>query len=217
VSQRIAGLLDSNRRWADGVVERDPEFFRRLASQQAPRYLWIGCSDSRVPATQITDLAPGEMFVHRNVANVVSPTDLNLLSVVQFAIDVLAVSDVIVCGHYGCGGVQAVVDGRRHGLVDHWLRAVDLVAERHAGELARLPDAAARAWRLCELNVLAQVDNLCRTSVVHDAWEAGRDLEVHGLIYDVGEGRLQDLGVTRSASAPAAGSNQNGAAMREGA
>jgi carbonic anhydrase len=198
VSSEVQRLLERNRAWAESVVRADPDFFLRLAAQQSPRVLWIGCSDSRVPATQITDLSPGEMFVHRNVANVVVPTDLNLLAVVQFAVDVLRVSDVVVCGHYGCGGVGAVAEGRRLGLVDHWLRAVEEVQERHAAELAALPDAASRQARLCELNVLAQVDNLCRTSVVHDAWEAGRELEVHGWIYDLADGRLRDLGVRRT-------------------
>jgi len=198
VNDRLAELLERNRSWAEAQVARDPGYFSRLVRQQSPRLLWVGCSDSRVPATQITDLDPGEIFVHRNVANVVSPTDLNLLAVTQFAIDVLRVSDVVVCGHYGCGGVQAVAEGQRHGLVDHWLRAVEAVKERHADELAALPDDAARGQRLVELNVEAQVGNLCRTSVVHDAWAAGRDLQVHGWIYDLADGRLRDLGVTRS-------------------
>jgi len=197
----IRALIERNHRWAESTVAGDPGFFERLAAQQAPRILWIGCSDSRVPATQITDLAPGEMFVHRNVANVVSPTDLNLLAAVQFALDVLRVGDVIVCGHYGCGGVDAVLNGRRLGLVDHWLRAVEEVKERAAAELAAIDDPAERNSRLCELNVRAQVDNLCRTSVVHDAWAAGRDVAVHGLIYGVADGRLRDLGVTRSGPA----------------
>jgi carbonic anhydrase len=196
-------LLARNRAWAAATARADPDFFRRLARQQTPRFLWIGCSDSRVPATQITDLAPGEIFVHRNVANVVSPTDLNLLAAVQFALDVLRVGEVIVCGHYGCGGVGAVLHGARHGLVDHWLRAIEEVKERHDAELAALASDEARHARLCELNVRAQVDNLCRTSVVHDAWEAGREVTVHGWVYDVADGRLRDLGVSRTGAAPA--------------
>jgi carbonic anhydrase len=197
-------LLRRNRLWAEATERSDPDFFRRLAGQQAPRFLWIGCSDSRVPATQITDLAPGEIFVHRNVANVVSPTDLNLLSATQFALDVLRVEEVVVCGHYGCGGVGAVLRRERHGLVDHWLRAIVEVRERHEEELAALPDDAARLARLCELNVQAQVDNLCRTSVVRDAWRRGQRLAVHGWIYGVADGRLRDLGVTRTAPPSAA-------------
>lgn len=195
---RVADLLERNRLWAEATSQRDPEFFVRLARQQSPKFLWIGCSDSRVPATQITDLDPGQMFVHRNVANIVSPTDLNLLAVVQFALDVLGVGDVIVCGHHGCGGVEAVLDGRRAGLVDHWLHEVDEVREEIADELARLPDRARRSARLAEANVAAQVAKLCRTQVVRDAWAAGRSLAVHGWIYDVADGRLRDLGVTRT-------------------
>jgi len=191
-------LLLNNKSWAQEQRAMDPEFFARLSKTQRPEVLWIGCSDRRVPAPQITELEPGEVFVHRNVANVISPTDLNLLAVTQFAIDVLGVSDVVVCGHYGCGGVDAVAAGRRHGLVDHWLRAVEAVKERHADELDALPDGVARSQRLAELNVAAQVANLCRTSVVHDAWAAGRGLSVHGWIYDLADGRLRDLGVTRS-------------------
>jgi len=197
-------LLARNRLWAEATERADPDFFRRLAGQQAPRFLWIGCSDSRVPATQITDLAPGEIFVHRNVANVVSPTDLNLLSAVQFALDVLKVGEVVVCGHYGCGGVGAVLRRERHGLVDHWLRAIVEVRERHEEELAELPDDAARHERLCELNVRSQVDNLCRTSVVRDAWRRGQAVAVHGWIYGVADGRLRDLGVTRTGPPAAA-------------
>jgi len=198
VRRSVEDLLESNRRWAEATSRSDPGFFSRLAAQQSPRFLWIGCSDSRVPATQITDLAPGEIFVHRNVANVVSPTDLNLLAAVQFALDVLRVEDVIVCGHYGCGGVGAVLRGERHGLVDHWLRAIQEVKERSAAELDALPGEAERHARLCELNVRTQVDNLCRTSVLHDAWASGRSVTVHGWIYDVADGRLRELGVRRS-------------------
>jgi len=201
VPTRTEAILERNRSWAASRVAEDPQFFSRLLGQQTPKILWIGCSDSRVPATQITDLAPGEIFVHRNVANVVSPTDLNLLAATQFAVDVLRVSDIIVCGHYGCGGVEAVMAHRRLGLVDHWLRAVEEVQERHAEELAAISDAARRSARLAELNVASQVANLCRTSVVHDAWATGDELRVHGWIYDLADGRLKDLGVTREQGA----------------
>ena len=198
MSARVAELLSRNARWAEKTEAADPGFFRSLESQQRPRFLWIGCSDSRVPATQITDLAPGEMFVHRNVANVVAPDDPNLLAVVEFAIETLDVWDVIVCGHYGCGGVEAVLDGRRNGRVGAWLAAVADVEERHRDELAALPDRRARFDRLCELNVAAQVESLCRSPAIAGAWQRGRALEVHGWIYRVGDGRIHDLGVTRA-------------------
>ena len=190
-------LLERNRAWAAATVEADPEFFARLAERQAPAYLWIGCSDSRVPANQIVGLPPGDVFVHRNVANVVVHTDLNCLSVLQYAVDVLQVKHVIVCGHYGCGGVQAAVEGVRHGLIDNWLRHVTDVAERHEGELAALP-ATARFERLCELNVVEQVLNVCQTTVVEDAWARGQELTVHGLVYGLEDGLLRDLGVDTS-------------------
>jgi carbonic anhydrase len=188
-------LFDNNRRWADRITRDDPEFFTRLAAQQAPRYLWIGCSDSRVPANQITGLGPGEMFVHRNVANVVVHTDLNCLSVMQYAIDVLEVADIIVCGHYGCGGVRAALRNDRLGLIDNWLRHVQDVASKHAAELAALGSEPQRHHRLCELNVMEQVLNVCQTTLVTDAWGRGRTLAVHGWIYDVTDGLLQDLGL----------------------
>ena len=194
----VEELLARNRRWAEGVEAADPEFFRRLEAQQRPRFLWIGCSDSRVPATQITDLTPGDMFVHRNVANVVASGDPNLLAVVEFAVDTLAVSDLIVCGHYGCGGVEAVLDGRRRGRVGEWLAPVAEVYERHRDELEGLVERGPRFDRLCELNVEAQVEELCRTPSVAAAWQAGRALTVHGWIYRVGDGRLHDLGVSRT-------------------
>ncbi|MCC6201938.1 MAG: carbonate dehydratase [Gammaproteobacteria bacterium] len=186
-------LLQSNKVWAARMRSGDPDFFDRLATQQTPQYLWIGCSDSRVPATQIVDMAPGEMFVHRNIANVVLQTDLNCLSVLQFAIEVLGVRHIIVCGHYGCGGVQAAMDGRDHGLIDNWLRQVQDIAHRHAETLGRTPGDQARRNRLCELNVLEQVRNVCRTTVVRKAWESGRDLTLHGWIYDIHNGELQQL------------------------
>ncbi|HET8812371.1 MAG TPA: carbonate dehydratase [Gaiella sp.] len=190
-------LFERNRAWASAMVARDPAFFSDLAKHQAPAYLWIGCSDSRVPANQILDLRPGEVFVHRNVANVVVHTDLNCLSVLQYAVDVLRVRHVIVCGHYGCGGVAAALDGGRHGLIDNWLRHVADVAESHAGELAPLADED-RLARLCELNVVEQVANVCRTTIVGDAWARGDDLTVHGLVYDLEDGLLRDLAVSRS-------------------
>jgi len=181
-------LLRRNRAWAADVTRQDPEFFRRLASQQSPSYLWIGCSDSRVPANQIVGLAPGEMFVHRNVANVVVHTDLNCLSTIQFAVEVLKVRHVIVCGHYGCGGVLAALRDERLGLIDNWLRHVQDVRRKHARELDAIDGEAARHQRLCELNVAA-------TTVVREAWEAGRPISVHGWIYDVRDGLLRDLGL----------------------
>jgi len=189
----LKDLLDRNRAWSDSLVANDPQFFRRLSEQQAPKYLWIGCSDSRVPANQIIDMAPGEVFVHRNVANVVVHTDLNCLSTIQFAVDVLKVEHIIVVGHYGCGGVLAVLEERRLGLVDNWLRHVDDVKHKHAEALARLNDPQQRHARLCELNVLEQVINVCQTTVVRDAWDRGQDLTVHGWIYSLRNGRVRDL------------------------
>lgn len=194
-------LLERNRRWAEDVTARDPEFFPTLAKVQSPGYLWIGCSDSRVPANQIVGLLPGELFVHRNVANVVVHTDLNCLSVLQFAVDVLRVRDVIVCGHYGCGGVGAALRGERLGLIDNWLRHVMDVRDRHRDELAAIPSGEARLDRLCELNVIAQVANVCETTVAQDAWQRGQSLTVHGWIYGLGDGRIRDL--KASVSAPA--------------
>ena len=194
-SDGIDDLLLSNRRWAAQVVARDPGFFSALAKQQAPRYLWIGCSDSRVPANEIVGLAPGEMFVHRNVANVVVHSDLNCLSVVQFAVDILRVRHIIVTGHYNCGGIRAALERTPHGLIDNWLRHVQDVAYKHADDLApRPPDQ--RLDRLCELNVLEQVRNLARTTVVQDAWRRGQALVLHGWIYGVHDGLLHDLGLT---------------------
>lgn len=187
-------LFDNNRSWAANQVARDPDFFGRLALQQAPEFLWIGCSDSRVPANQIVGLLPGELFVHRNVANVVVHADLNCLSVIQFAVDVLKVRHIIVCGHYGCGGVRAAMLDNRHGLVDNWLRHVQDVAQKHSGALAHL-DEHERTDRLCELNVIEQVANVCQTTVVQDAWSRGQPLTVHGWIYRISDGLLRDLGM----------------------
>jgi carbonic anhydrase len=193
----IAELFENNRRWAAEMVEDDPAFFSALAERQTPEYLWIGCSDSRVPANQIVDLAPGDVFVHRNVANVVVHTDLNCLSVLQYAVEVLSVRHVIVCGHYGCGGVKAAVEGQRHGLIDNWLRHVQDVQVKHAAEIAALSDER-RLDRMCELNVVEQVTNVCQTTVVEDAWQRGQELTVHGVVYDLRDGLLQDLGVSRA-------------------
>ena len=192
----LQNLLDNNRAWAAEVVRQDPEFFSRLAHQQAPQYFWIGCSDSRVPANQIVGLLPGEMFVHRNVANVVAHTDLNCLSAMQFAVEVLKVRHIIVCGHYGCGGVGAALRGDRLGLVDNWLRHVQDVKDKHATELATLADDRARNERLCELNVMEQVANIARTTVVRDAWAAGATLTIHGWVYDIRDGLMRDLEVS---------------------
>jgi carbonic anhydrase len=188
-------IFENNRAWAEGIREREPGFFRALARQQSPEYLWIGCSDSRVPATQLAGLSPGEMFVHRNVANLVVHTDLNCLSVMQYAVDVLRVRHVIVCGHYGCGGVQAALEGARFGLIDNWLRHVQDVAAKHSDALGRAADAASRLKLLCELNVVEQVANVCRTTVVQGAWERGQELSIHGWVYGLGDGLLRDLDI----------------------
>ncbi len=192
----LSHLFDNNRAWVESVTRDDPGFFDRLAHQQNPEYLWIGCSDSRVSANQITGLAPGEVFVHRNVANVVVHTDLNCLSVVQFAVDLLKVGHIIVCGHYGCSGVHAALTGRKIGLADNWLRHVQDVGERHGPYLGTIAVEARRYDALCELNVLEQVRNLCQTTSVQDAWARGQPLTIHGWIYGVHDGRLHDLDAT---------------------
>ena len=188
-------LLKRNQAWANRVREQDPQFFTQLSQQQALKYLWIGCSDSRVPANQIVDVAPGEIFVHRNVANVVVHADLNCLSVMQFAVDVLKVEHIMVVGHYGCGGVHAALSGVRLGLVDNWLRHVADVAQKHASMLAGLDVESLREARLCELNVIEQALNVCQTTVVEDAWDRGQTLAVHGWVYGLGDGRVRDLGL----------------------
>jgi carbonic anhydrase len=188
-------LFDNNRSWAADMVRGDPEFFSRLARQQAPRYLWIGCSDSRVPANQIVGLLPGEMFVHRNVANVVVHADLNCLSTIQFAVESLKVEHIIVCGHYGCGGVKAALRDTRLGLVDNWLCHVQDVRRKHQAQLDELPSEAERIDRLCELNVIEQVANVSQTTVVRDAWAKGQSLAVHGWVYGLKDGLLNDLDV----------------------
>lgn len=195
----IDHLFANNQSWAASVVARDPEFFQRLSAQQTPRFLWIGCSDSRVPANEIVGLAPGEVFVHRNVANVVVHSDLNCLSAMQFSVDHLKVQDILVCGHYGCGGVLAALNDMKLGLADNWIRHVQDVRNAHARVLAALPPARQHD-RLCELNVIEQVRNVCQTTVVQDAWRRGQALAVHGVIYGLRDGLLKNLGATVSRS-----------------
>lgn len=187
-------LLANNRRWAAEVIRERPEFFETLARQQTPRYLWIGCADSRVPANQIVGMDPGELFVHRNIANLVNPADMNGLSVLQFALDVLKVEHIMVVGHYGCSGVRAAMRDERMGLAEHWLRPVRDICECHRTELTALPDEDARVDRLCELNVMQQVANLCRTPTVQDAWRRGQTLSVHSWIYGLKDGLIRPLG-----------------------
>jgi carbonic anhydrase len=186
-------LFENNRRWAASCVAREPDFFSKLKAQQSPEYLWIGCSDSRVPANDIVGLLPGELFVHRNIANMVVHTDFNCLSVMQFAVDVLRIRHIIVCGHYGCSGVRAALMKERHGLVDNWLRHIQDLQQEHEERLADIVQAQERADRLCELNVIEQVSNVCRTSIVGDAWARGQPLAVHGWIYGIHDGLLRDL------------------------
>jgi carbonic anhydrase len=190
---RLENLFEKNRQWSAEMTRQDPSFFQRLSSQQAPDYLWIGCSDSRVPANQIVGLAPGEMFVHRNVANLVVHTDLNCLSVMQFAVEVLKVQHIIVCGHYGCGGVRAAMEDLKLGLIDNWLRHIQDVHAKHRDELDAIAEKDARVRRLCELNVIEQVVNVSQTTVVRDAWARGQELMVHGWIYGIEDGLLRDL------------------------
>ena len=191
---RLSDLLDNNKQWADSVRRREPGFFDRLSRQQAPRYLWIGCSDSRVPANEIVGLMPGELFVHRNVANIVVHSDLNCLSVLQYAVEVLKVENVIVVGHYGCGGVEAAWKRKNLGLIDNWLRHVQDVAERHKERFTKGMTDAQCADRLCELNVLEQAANVSRTTTVQDAWRRGQRVSVHGWIYGLKDGIVRDLG-----------------------
>jgi carbonic anhydrase len=188
-------LLDNNRTWAADWKRHDPEFFQRLAAGQQPKYLWIGCADSRVPADDVVGLAPGELFVHRNIANLVNHTDLSCLSVLQYAVDTLSVEHIIVCGHYGCGGIQAALRHRSLGLIDNWLRAVRDLYARHRDELERIGDETRRLDRLCELNVHQQVANVGQTSIVQDAWKRGQNLAVHGWIYGMHDGLVRDLGL----------------------
>jgi len=194
----IRQLFENNRNWATRIVEEEPGFFDRLSAQQSPEFLWIGCADSRVPANEIVGLLPGELFVHRNVANLVVHTDLNCLSVLQYAVDVLKVKHVIVCGHYGCGGVRAALNRDRLGLIDNWLRHVQDVVEQHQQLLAPITDVPGKTNRLCELNVIEQVRHVCQTTIVQEAWVRGQTLAIHGWIYGLHDGRLRDLGVSTS-------------------
>lgn len=191
-------LLSNNRKWAEGKTKDDPQFFERLSNVQNPEYLWIGCSDSRVPANVIIGLQPGEVFVHRNVANVVVHTDMNCLSVIQFAVEVLKVKHIIVCGHYGCGGVQAAMADKEYGLIDNWLRNIKEVYKNYRNEIDTIKDQNEKVNKLCELNVAAQVLNVCHTTIVQNAWQRGANLAVHGWIYDINDGLLRDLGLSVS-------------------
>ena len=191
-------LFKNNREWAEKILRQDPEFFEKLARQQSPEYLWIGCSDSRVPANQIVGLLPGDVFVHRNIANLVVHTDLNCLSVMQFAVDILKVKHVLVVGHYGCSGVNAALRRQRVGLADNWLRHIQDVHEKHVRSVAAERSDAAALNRLCELNVIEQVQNVCQTTIARDAWERGQELHVHGWIYGIADGLARDLGTTVS-------------------
>jgi carbonic anhydrase len=195
-------LLEANLKWSRERVAADPDYFHRLSALQAPEFLWIGCSDSRVPANVITGLEPGEIFVHRNVANIVYPADLNCMSVLQFAVETLQVKHIIVCGHYGCGGVRAALDGSQHGLIDHWLAPVRDLFRQHKHELCCLLTDEARLDRVCELNVLAQVRSVCNSPTVINAWGRKQELTVHGWIYGLSDGRLRDLQYTYSTNAP---------------
>ena len=199
VMSRLNNLLERNKAWAANIKKTDPEFFNRLAQHQSPEFLWIGCSDSRVPSTQLVDLVPGDMFVHRNIANVVGHTDFNCLSVIQYAVEMLKVSQIIVCGHYGCGGVKAVAR-KELGLITNWLGYVQRVIQKHAAMLDKIDDEPERVRRVCELNVIEQVLHVCETETVQQAWAKGQDLAVDGLIYDVDDGLLRELGISVSAN-----------------
>lgn len=192
----LTHLFDNNRAWSERIRESDPDFFAKLSRQQKPRYLWIGCADSRVPANEIVGLLPGELFVHRNIANVVVHSDLNCLSVMQFAVEVLRVEHIIVCGHYGCSGVSAALHNQRVGLADNWLRHVQDVHGKHEAKVASITGSHQRVDRLCELNVIEQVVNVCQTTVLRDAWERGQEIAVHGWVYGLQDGLVHDLGVT---------------------
>ena len=191
----LKNLFEQNKKWAEKVKESEPDFFLKLSKQQNPEYLWIGCSDSRVPANQIVDMLPGQIFVHRNIANVVVHTDLNCLSVIQYAVEVLKVKHIIVCGHYGCGGIQAAMENKDHGLIDNWLRHIKDVYRCHQTKIDALQSEIDKINLLCELNVLEQVTNICHTSIVQSAWKAGQELAVHGWIYSIEDGILKDLNV----------------------
>jgi carbonic anhydrase len=194
----VNDLLKNNIKWAEEIKNVEPDFFKDLVKQQKPEYLWIGCADSRVPANEIVGLAPGELFVHRNIANIVQSTDLNCLSVLQYAVDVLKVKHVIVCGHYDCGGINAAMENKDHGLVDSWLTKVKDIYVKHSKEIDQLETNEARVNKLCELNVVTQVDSLAKTKIVQNAWERGQELHIHGLIYSIGDGIIKDMNITMS-------------------
>lgn len=196
----LTQLFEKNRQWAAKVTAEDPEFFSTLSKQQRPEYLWIGCADSRVPANEIVDLLPGEIFVHRNIANVVVHTDLNCLSVIQFAVDILKVKHIMVVGHYGCGGIKAALESEEHGLIDNWLRHIKDVYRFHQEKMDALTDPQERFDTLCELNVIEQVANVCQTSIVQNAWRSGQELHVHGWVYGLDNGIIKDLDVTMNAT-----------------
>ncbi len=191
-------LLDRNRRWAENIKKQHPDFFIKLSKQQKPQYLWIGCSDSRVPANQIIDLMPGEVFVHRNIANVVVHTDLNCLSVIQYAVEVLEVKHIIICGHYGCGGIKAALEDKEHGLIDNWLHHIKDVYRIHKDKFNNINDENCKVNLLCELNVIEQVHNVCNTTIIQNAWESNKELSVHGWIYNIEDGLIKDLNTTIS-------------------
>lgn len=191
----LENLLEKNKNWAEKIKQEDPHFFTKLAKQQSPEYLWIGCSDSRVPANEIIGMLPGEVFVHRNIANVVVHTDLNCLSVIQYAVSVLKVKHIIVCGHYGCGGIQAALDQKEHGLIDNWLRHIKDVYRYHQAQIDAAKNDDEKFKLLCELNVLEQVTNVCTTTIVQKAWRAGQSLAIHGWIYSIADGILKDLDI----------------------
>jgi carbonic anhydrase len=189
----LTHLIERNRAWAENIKARTPDFFQKLSEQQSPEYLWIGCSDSRVPANEIVAMSPGEIFVHRNVANLVVHTDLNCLSAVQYAVEALHVKHIIVCGHYGCGGVRAAMLNLKLGLIDNWLRHIQDVIQKHAELLSGIADESERLDKLCELNIIEQVSNVCQTTIVQSAWESGQELIVHGWVYGLSDGLIRDL------------------------
>ena len=192
---KLSLLMDRNRKWAEQILIRQPDFFQKLSLQQSPDYLWIGCSDSRVPANEIVGLLPGELFVHRNVANLVSHTDMNCLSVLQYAVDILKVKHIIVCGHYGCGGVKAAIEDTSHGLIDNWLRSIRNIYHRYEAEFMSFSKESDKINKLCELNVKEQVHNVANTTIIQDAWARGQNVAIHGWIYDIADGLIRDMGV----------------------
>jgi carbonic anhydrase len=198
--KKLPELFDQNQAWADNITEQQPDFFEESAKGQSPNYLWVGCADSRVPPTQLTGLGPGDLFVHRNIANVISHSDLNSQSVVQYAVSVLKVKHVVICGHYGCGGVQAAYEDQELGLIDNWLAEIQDVYRKHKNEIENHSSGAEKLKRFCELNVLAQVQNTCHSPFVQQAWAAGQELSVHGLIYDLETGLLNDLDICVSSA-----------------